>query len=69
MDDAYRLLAENKLSNESFSDTLRRVLSNKKSKTLKDFFGILSDEEGEDMLRDLNRIKKTEIALLKNKLS
>ena len=49
MEDAYHLLVDNKLSNESFSDELRRVLNKKKSKSLSDFFGILPKEEGEKL--------------------
>ena len=47
MDDAYNLLMFNKHEDESFSDEIRRVLTKKKTKSLSDFFGILSKEEGE----------------------
>ncbi len=68
MEDAYNLLADNKLEDESFSEEIRRVFSTKKAKKLSDFFGILSEKEGEEMLKDLRRIKSEEIKLTKKKL-
>lgn len=41
MEDAYEVLAKAKLPNESFSDTIRRVV--KPNKTLSDFAGIWKD--------------------------
>ena len=69
MDDAYRLLADNKLEDESFSEEIRRVLSKKKTKKLSDFFGILSKETGESMIRDLKRIRKEQMKLTKERLA
>lgn len=69
MEDAYRILLDNKLENESFSGEIRRIFSKKKTKKLKDFFGIISTEEGEEMIKDLEKIKKKNIEILnKNRL-
>ena len=68
MEDAYNLLLKNKLENESFSDEVRRILSKKGSKNLSDFFGIISEEEGEAMLKDLKMADKKEIEFLKKGL-
>jgi len=67
MDDVYGMLVDNKLEHESFSDEIRRVLSKKKTKSLKDFYGILSDE-GEGMIEDLKKIKAKNKILLKEKI-
>ncbi|MBS3106777.1 antitoxin VapB family protein [Candidatus Woesearchaeota archaeon] len=66
-EDAYDLLAQKKLRGESFSQTIRRVLEPRRKRPLEDFFGIISDKEGEAMLRDLARIKKEEIALMEKR--
>ncbi|MBI2107749.1 antitoxin VapB family protein [Candidatus Woesearchaeota archaeon] len=68
MGDVYDLLVKNKMETESFSDELRRILSKKKARPLMDFFGILSDKEGEDMLKDLEKIKSANVDLLKKSL-
>jgi predicted CopG family antitoxin len=68
MEDAYDLLADNKLEGESFSDEIRRVLSRKQSRPLTDFFGILSEEQGKKMLDDLEKIKASEISMLRGRL-
>lgn len=68
MEDAYTLLLNSKLEDESFSDVVRRVCSGKKKGNLMDFFGIISDSEGEAMLRDLRMIKKANIRLQKEEL-
>jgi len=65
---AYSLLAENKLEEESFSEEITRLLSEKKKKSLLDFFGIITEEEGEGMLRDLEVKKALNIKLLKKRL-
>jgi predicted CopG family antitoxin len=67
MEDAYKLLLNNKFENESFSETIRRILS-KKKKNLNDFFGIISSEEGEKMKKDLENIKKINIKILKKRI-
>jgi len=69
MEDAYKLLAGNKLENESFSEEIRRMFSKKKSKKLIDFFGVLSKETGEAMKKDLKRIRKEQMKLTKQRLS
>jgi len=68
MKDAYNLLLDNKLENESFSEEIRRILS-KKSKKLSDFFGVLSKETGNSMMKDLERIRKGQIKLTKERLA
>lgn len=67
-EDAYYLLAEKKLEKESFSEEITRILSKTSTKTLRDFFGILSDKEAEGMRSDLHRIKALNIKMLKEKL-
>jgi predicted CopG family antitoxin len=66
-DDAYRLLRDKKLENESFSEEIRRLLSKRTTKTLNDFMGILSEGEGEKMLNDLNKIRKQQAAITKKR--
>ena len=68
MEDAYNLLAENKMENESFSDEIRRILSVKKKRPLSDFFGILSEEEGEDILKALEWKRKENRKLIRARL-
>jgi len=69
MEDAYQLLVQNKQKEESFSEEIRRLLDTKKSKkTFKDLFGILSEEEGSRMQKDLENIKKMNLKLLKTRL-
>jgi predicted CopG family antitoxin len=67
MDDAYDLLHRNKLEDESFSDEIRRVLSNKKARKPIEFFGILG-KEGEGMQEDLERIRAMDIKIMKERL-
>ncbi|MEK6857132.1 MAG: antitoxin VapB family protein [Nanoarchaeota archaeon] len=67
MEDVYFLLVGNKLKNESFSDELRRLLTKKKEKGLIDLFGLISEKEGNEMMADLNKIKETDIKLMKEK--
>lgn len=50
MDDVYGMLKANKLENESFSDEIRRILTKRKRNDLSEFFGIISDKEGKEML-------------------
>jgi predicted CopG family antitoxin len=69
MEDAYRLLLNNKLKDESFSDEIRRVFSKKRTKKLIDFFGILSDKEGEDILKGLEKSRKIDIKLDKKRIA
>lgn len=67
-EDAYNMLAQRKLKEESFSEEIRRIFSKKKVKSLRDFFGILSDNEGEEMLEDLERIRTANIRLLRERV-
>ena len=57
MEDAYDLLLNNKLEDESFSEELRRILLKKTARKLSDLFGIISDKEGEEIIKDLEKIK------------
>jgi len=68
MDDVYDLLARNKIEGESFSEELRRVLEKRNKKELKDYFGILSKEEGEAISTFLEVKRKRNIALKKERL-
>jgi len=68
MKDAYDLLLDNKLKNESFSEEIRRIVSKKKSKKLIDYFGILTNEEGETMLKDLEKSRRIDIELEKKRI-
>jgi predicted CopG family antitoxin len=63
MDDAYQLLLRNKQENESFSATIRRILSNKDKKKFSDLFGILDKKTGQQMMKDLLRIRKEQAKL------
>lgn len=56
-EDAYNLLKELKLEDESFSEEIKRVLAKRNTRHLTDFAGILSNEEGEAMLHDLEKIR------------
>lgn len=67
-EDAYNLLAGSKYKDESFSEEIIRLFSNKRRRPLSDFFGILSKEEGQGMLDDLKRIKTTNLKLLQERL-
>ncbi|HIH42769.1 TPA: hypothetical protein HA246_03930 [Candidatus Woesearchaeota archaeon] len=66
-EDAYTILKNRKMKDESFSEEITRLLSNKRKKSLMDFFGILSNEEGEGMLNDLKAIKEMNIKLMKER--
>ena len=56
MEDAYELLKQEKVKNESFSDVIRKVIPKKKS--IWDFVGILSEEEGEELQETVKEIRK-----------
>ena len=66
---AYGLLAQNKVEDESFSQEITRIFIVQKKKRLLDFFGILSDKEGEDILKSIEMKKAMNIKLLKRRLS
>jgi len=68
MEDVYDMLVKSKIEGESFSDELRRVFSEKKKRSFKDLFGIISSEMGDNMLKKLEEIKKKEIEMLNEKL-
>ena len=62
-EEAYQRLEALKRPDESFSDEIRRILSQKRKKSLKDFFGILSEEEGEAMMKGLERSRNMDMKL------
>ncbi len=68
MEDAYKLLLYNKLEDESFSEVIRRTFSKKRKRKLTEFFGILSDEEGKSILKELERARKVDMKLQKERL-
>ena len=49
MEDAYELLVQNKKEGESFSDVIRRIA---KTEELASFAGMISEEQGEEILRE-----------------
>ena len=53
MEDAYNLLAAQKREGESFSETIRRVMSERPKKSLRNIVGMISKEEGDRILKDL----------------
>ena len=66
---AYGLLAQNKVEDESFSQEITRIFIVQKKKRLLDFFGIISDKEGEEILKSIEMKKAMNIKLLKRRLS
>jgi len=58
MEDAYKLLSSHKKKGESFSEEIRRILSTEKKRPLSDFFGILSNEEGDAILKSIELRRK-----------
>ena len=67
MDDAYEMLVRSKQKDESFSDEVRRVLSPKK-RSIRDFMGLLSEEEGDAILRTMDERKKVNLKAAKMRL-
>ena len=61
MDDAYELLKQEKAGNESFSDVIRKVVPKKKS--IWDFVGILTEEEGEKLQEFVRNQRATQVGL------
>ena len=66
-EDAYNLLKNNKVDDESFSQEIVRLLSEKKKKSLSDFFGILSELDGKSMKRDLLKSRELDMTLEKTR--
>ncbi len=62
-EDAYGLLSVNKLEGESFSKEIKRILSKKRMMPLSDFFGIISKEDGADILRILEKKRKENVRM------
>lgn len=67
-EDAYTMLADNKLEEESFSEEITRILSKRRAKSLKDYFGILSEKEGEEMITALERKRAENRRLMKKRI-
>lgn len=67
-EDAYNILSQKKGREESFSEEIMRLFGTKKRKSLKEYFGILSKKEGEEMIADLEKIRKMNIKLLREKI-
>lgn len=67
-EDAYNFLAGAKYKDESFSEEIIRFFSNKRRRPLSDFFGIISPEEGQAMVDDLQNHKQEQIALHKERI-
>lgn len=67
MDDVYKLLIQHKHEEESFSQEIRRILIAKKSRPLSDFFGIISEEEGDYMLKSIEEIRAKKLELKKRR--
>lgn len=68
MDDVYELLVRNKLENESFSEEIRRIFADKRKRSLMDFYGILSDKEGAEILNVIKRKKIANIKRVKERM-
>jgi predicted CopG family antitoxin len=68
MEDTYEMLLRNKMENESFSDVIRRIISRKGRKSFSDLFGILSNEEGDAIAKNLKKAKAMEVKLLKERM-
>ena len=59
MEDAYEGLIENKETEESFSDVIRRLtVDAKKKHRLIELYGILSKKEGDSILEDISKQKE-----------
>ena len=67
-EEAYILLRGAKVKDESFSEGIIRLFSQKRKRPLTDFFGIISEEDGQEMLDDLNKKKEIQTALHKERL-
>ncbi len=59
MEDAYNILATHKQEGESFSEEIRRLFSPKDEKRpLMDFFGTISEKEGDAILESMELRRK-----------
>jgi len=62
MEDAYEMLLSNKRTGESFSEQIRRAFSKgRKKHNLMDIFGIISEEDGNAMLKDLEESRNFDL--------
>jgi len=67
-EDAYTLLVHNKQSQESFSEEFRCLLGRRKRKNLIDFFGIISEEEGEGILKTIEKRRAANRSLARKRV-
>ena len=64
---AFNILAEKKIGNESYSEMIKRVFSKRRTKKLEDFSGMLSEEEGKNIMADLKGIREKSIEMVKER--
>ncbi len=67
-EEAYNLLAREKKGSESFSMEITRVMGGRRPNNLMKYFGILSEEEGEGMLKILKKKKVENAKILRGKM-
>lgn len=67
-EDAYNLLQQYKSTEESFSEEITRLFTRRRKRSLHDFFGVLSHQEGKAMQHDLAKIREENIRILKERL-
>tara|TARA_B100000315_G_scaffold608_1_gene535 strand:+ start:140 stop:370 length:231 start_codon:yes stop_codon:yes gene_type:complete len=67
-EDAYNLLKQQKLEDESFSQEITRIVGGKRTRKLQDLFGIISLQEGESLQQDLLKVRKMNLRLLKKRI-
>ncbi len=65
---AYNLLTGQKLAQESFSEEITRIFSTRKPRKLADYFGLLSEKEGDDILKALEHKRTVNRELLKKRI-
>lgn len=67
-EDAYNLLKSKKLADESFSEEINRLLSQHQKRPLREFYGILSKEDGDTIMKQYQERKKLELKLQKKRM-
>ncbi|MBI3031911.1 antitoxin VapB family protein [Candidatus Woesearchaeota archaeon] len=67
-EDAYNLLKTQKLADESFSEEISRLLSEKKKGSIWNYYGILSEEDGQAIMDHYLERKKGNIIEAKKRL-
>ncbi len=68
-ENAYHLLLQNKLKDESFSQEIQRLLSPHKSRNLMGYFGLLTDRETKRIKKDLKKIQGFNIRRLREQIN